>query len=120
MTVPRTLGRGIGLRNSTPVRLSSASFAGAKLGGGGGGGGGGENLEKVRDILFGAQMRDQDRRFGRLEERLAKDLADVREETKARLESLEAYLKKEVQSLVDRLKNESSQRGDAIKAVSQE
>jgi hypothetical protein len=81
---------------------------------------GGENLDKVRDILFGAQMRDQDRRFARLEERLAKDLADVRDETKARLESLEAYVKKEVQTLIDRLKNESSQRNDAVKGVSQE
>ncbi len=33
------------------------------------------NLEKVRDILFGAQMRDYDRRFARLEERLVKEAA---------------------------------------------
>ena len=29
------------------------------------------NIDKVRDILFGGQMRDYDRRFARLEERLA-------------------------------------------------
>jgi len=87
---------------------------------GGGTGGGGENLDKVRDILFGAQMRDQDRRFGRLEERLAKDLSDLREESRARMDSLEAYVKKEIQTLVDRLKTESGQRADAIKGITQE
>jgi hypothetical protein len=83
-------------------------------------GAGGENLDKVRDILFGSQMRDQDRRFARLEERLAKDLSDVRDESRARLDSLEAYLKKELQTLVDRLKAESGQRADAVKGISQE
>ena len=36
----------------------------------------GGNIEKVRDILFGSQMRDTDRRFSRLEDRLAQDTAD--------------------------------------------
>ena len=33
---------------------------------------GGASIDKVRDILLGAQMRDSDRRFARLEERLLK------------------------------------------------
>lgn len=79
-----------------------------------------ENLDKVRDILFGAQMRDADRRFLRLEERLGKDLTDVREETRKRLESLEAFAKKEVQSLVERQKSEQGQRTEAVKELMQE
>ncbi len=50
-----------------------------------------ENLDKVRDILFGSQMRDNERRFGRLEERLAKEAGDLRDETRKRLDSLEVY-----------------------------
>src|SRR5438094_3400039 len=57
---------------------------------------GGENLDKVRDILFGAQLRDSDRRFSRLEETLAKQVTELREESRKRLDSLEAFLKKEL------------------------
>src|SRR5262245_36278718 len=38
---------------------------------------GGASLDKVRDILFGVQMRDYERRFARLEERLLKDTSDL-------------------------------------------
>ena len=43
---------------------------------------GGASLDKVRDILFGVQMRDYDRRFARLEERLVKETADLKDEVK--------------------------------------
>lgn len=68
------------------------------------------NLEKVRDILFGAQMRDYDKRFNRLEERLIKEANDVREETRRRFETLETYIKQEISALSDRLKSENQQR----------
>src|SRR3954452_3450629 len=76
------------------------------------GAGGGENLDKVRDILFGSQMRDTDKRFARLEERVAKELSDVRDESRKRLDALETFIKREVQSLLDRIKKEESQRID--------
>jgi hypothetical protein len=82
--------------------------------------GGVENLDKVRDILFGSQMRDNEKRFARLEERVLKESTDVREEGRKRLESLEAFVRKEVQSLVERAKNEQTQRGEAIKEVAAE
>ncbi len=68
------------------------------------------NLEKVRDILFGAQMRDYDKRFNRLEERLLKEASDVREETRRRFETLETYIKQEIGALSDRLRGENQQR----------
>ena len=80
----------------------------------------GENLEKVRDILFGAQMRDHDKRFARIEERLSKDLTDLRDETRKRIDSLEAYIKREAQSLAERLKTEQAQRAEAVKEIGQE
>jgi phage gp36-like protein len=78
------------------------------------------SLAKVRDILFGHQMREVERRFTRLEERLLKECADLRDETRKRLDSLETYIKKEVESIADRLKNEQVERGKAVKAVAEE
>ena len=40
------------------------------------------NLAKVRDILFGAQMRENDKRFSRLEERLVKEIGELQRTTK--------------------------------------
>jgi DNA repair exonuclease SbcCD ATPase subunit len=82
-------------------------------------GAGGESLEKVRDILFGAQMRDQEKRFARVDERIAKETGDLREEIRRRLDSLEAYVKKEVQSLLERIRNEHEEREEADKELSQ-
>src|SRR6185295_6529950 len=65
---------------------------------------GGGNVDKIRDILFGTQMRDYEKRFVRLEERLLKESADLREDVKRRFDSLEIYVKKELESLTDRLK----------------
>lgn len=75
----------------------------------------GGNLEKVRDLLFGGQMRDYDRRFVRLEERLLKETADLREDLKRQLAALETYLKAEVESLSDRLRAEQDVRAAGVK-----
>ena len=53
---------------------------------------GGANLDKVRDLLFGGQMRDYDRKFARLEERLVKETAELRDDVKKRLAAIEALL----------------------------
>lgn len=78
------------------------------------------NLEKVRDILFGAQMRDYDKRFNRLEERLIKEANDVREETRRRFETLETYIKQEINALSDRLKAENQQRNESGEETTRE
>ncbi len=71
------------------------------------------NLEKVRDILFGHQMREVDRRFVRLEERIVKETRDLREDMKRRLDALEAYTNKETEALSTQLRNEQAERVDA-------
>ncbi len=65
-----------------------------------------DNLEKVRDILFGAQMRDYELRFTHLEEGLLKESADLREETRLRFDTLENFIKQEISALSDRVKAE--------------
>ena len=82
--------------------------------------GAGGNLDKVRDLLFGAQMRDMEKLFARLEERLQKDLTELKEETRGRFESLEVFLRKEIESLTDQLKAEQEARQQAILTLTQE
>jgi uncharacterized protein YaaN involved in tellurite resistance len=80
----------------------------------------GANVDKIRDILFGSQMRDYDKRFARLEERLSRDAAALREELKKRLDTLEAFVQQEVESLSQRLKNEKTERTDGVKDLDRE
>jgi hypothetical protein len=78
------------------------------------------SLDKVRDILFGNQMKDVDRKLVRLEERLSKECSNLRDETRKRLDSLENYIKQEVGSLSDRLKAEQSEREIGVKSLAEE
>lgn len=78
------------------------------------------NIDKIRDILFGSQSRDFERRFGRLEERITKDVADMRDETRKKLDSLEEFIKGEVRSLSERIASEQSSRSDAVRDLASE
>jgi uncharacterized protein YaaN involved in tellurite resistance len=78
------------------------------------------NLDKIRDILFGAQAREQDRRFAQLEQHLIREATDLRNDLKRRFESLEEYIKKAVDELTSRLTKEQEVRGDSVKKLAQE
>lgn len=79
---------------------------------------GGGNIDKIRDILFGVQMRDYEKRFARLEERLIKEAGDLRDDTKKRFDALEQFIKQEFESLSLRLAAEQNARGEAVDALS--
>lgn len=78
------------------------------------------NVDKIRDILFGSQMRDYENRFIRLEETLTKEIADLKETTRKRFENLESYVKKELESVQARMKTERDERSEATKLLSRE
>ena len=78
------------------------------------------NLEKIRDILVGSQMREVEKRFARLEERLIKLSSDLRDDLNKSLASLETFVKKEIESLNDRFLTESNERRGAMKTLSLE
>ena len=78
------------------------------------------SLSKVRDILVGSQMRELDKKFSRLEDRLVKECNDLRDETRKRLDTLENYIKEEADSLSYRAKNEQVKRDEAVKAINEE
>src|SRR5581483_11374112 len=71
--------------------------------------GSGNNLEQIREILFGGQMREVETRFARLEDRLAKLSYDLRDDLNRSLASLETFVKKEIESLNDRFLAESNE-----------
>ena len=75
--------------------------------------GGGASIDKVRDLLFGGQLRELDRRFARLEERLVKETNQLRQDMQARIDALEAYARKESDSLGDQIRAEHQDRVDA-------
>jgi flagellar hook-basal body complex protein FliE len=78
------------------------------------------SVDKIRDILFGNQMRDFDRRFSQMEDRLGKATLDLRDETQKRMEALELFFKKELESLKHRMKSESEERADGDSRLNDE
>jgi uncharacterized protein YijF (DUF1287 family) len=82
--------------------------------------GGAANLDKVRDILFGGQMRDLDQRFARVEERLTRETADLAEDVRKRLASVEQYAATEAEALAQRIKGEYEARTMATKELSRQ
>jgi uncharacterized phage infection (PIP) family protein YhgE len=80
----------------------------------------GASVDKIRDILFGSQIKNYETRFGRLEGALARETAEIKDTLQRRLESLEAFFKKETESLAARLKAEREERQEVLNEVSRE
>ena len=77
------------------------------------------NVNKIRDILFGGQMRDYDRRFAELDSRLAADVERLSKDLSARMDNLESYIARELATLTERLTQEKTERS-ADREASQE
>ncbi len=82
--------------------------------------GGAGNVDKIRDILFGSQMRDYEARFARLEEALVKETVEIRETSRRRFDQIEAYIKKEFEAVQARFKTERDERLDTASLHSRE
>jgi hypothetical protein len=92
-----------------PVTTSAATPASAAREAEGG------NVDKIRDILFGAQMRDYDRRFSGLEDRLLQEAATLRDEVARRLSATDQYVRGELDDLTSRLTTEQRERTQGIR-----
>jgi len=80
----------------------------------------GANVDKIRDILFGSNMREYEKRFVRLEERLTKSSEALRDDLKKRFDSLESYVKDELEAIATRLKAEKVERSENLKELTRE
>ncbi len=82
--------------------------------------GGGGNVDKIRDILFGSQMRDYEARFARLEETLVKETLEIRESNRRRFDQLETYIKREFETVQSRFKTDRDERHETHAQQSRE
>ena len=78
-----------------------------------------DNLNKIRDILFGEQVQTQHQRFERLEDRLSQECADLRTDFHTRLDQLESRLSHRLDNLFEQLRREETTRGDETVALRQ-
>jgi hypothetical protein len=74
-------------------------------------------VEKIRELLFGNQMQDYDRRFTGLEERYQQKLRDVESEAARSLSNLESMIKKQLESVANQFREEKDLRADADKEL---
>jgi uncharacterized protein YicC (UPF0701 family) len=77
-------------------------------------------VDRIRDILFGSQMRDYDGRFQRLDERLAREASEMRADVQKRIDALEAFFKGETESLRNRLSSEQSERAQHVEKLARD
>ena len=79
-----------------------------------------ESLDKVRDILFGGQMRAVESRLQGLEERLMREQAGMRSDFNKQLADVDASAKRDAQVLGERLAAERAKRTEELKSLSSE
>jgi hypothetical protein len=73
------------------------------------------SLERTREILFGPNLREIEKRFGRLEERLSREVGEAREEFRRRLEQFETHIKSEIETLNGHVGTEREERSRLLK-----
>jgi DNA anti-recombination protein RmuC len=76
-----------------------------------------ESLDKVRDILFGGQMRAVEGRLQALEERVLHEQAQMRADLSKQIAGVEAEARRELQSLAEQLAADRAKRAEELKAL---
>ena len=72
-------------------------------------------VDKMRELLFGNQMQDYDKRFSVLEDRFQHRMRDLESESSRSLTNLEATIKKQLESVAGQFREEKDLRADADK-----
>ena len=79
-----------------------------------------ENLDAVRDILFGGQMRTVETRLRNIEERFQGELESLRAEFTKRAGELDQFARKETQALHERAAAENDARVQSLRELANE
>jgi len=74
-------------------------------------------VDKIRELLFGNQMQDYDRRFSLLDDRFQQKLRDQEGELARNMGSLESLIKKQLESIAGQVRQEQDLRADADKEL---
>ena len=72
-------------------------------------------VDKMRELLFGNQMQDYDKRFAVLDDRFQQRLRDLESESSRGLSNLETTMKKQLESVAGQFREEKDLRADADK-----
>lgn len=78
-----------------------------------------ENIGKIRDILFGSQAKQIEKKLMAMEGRIEKGFASMRSETKSTLETLEQFTRKELRAIADQLNQEKTERMESADTLSE-
>ncbi len=76
-----------------------------------------ENISKIRDILFGNNMHEYEKRFESLEEKLNNSIMENRQETDKKISNLENFIIKEIKQLNEKLVEEEAARIKSDKKI---
>src|SRR5262245_41454607 len=79
-----------------------------------------DSLEQLREILFGATQRDFEQRLIRVDGYFASRFHDLEQETRRRIEVLEAHLKKETEAFTARVEGQFVESSDTVRNLSRE
>ncbi len=71
-----------------------------------------ENVDKIREILFGGKMRDYEQRFVELEKRLVRSIEQTSAKFEKQIERIDAYAKREIDKISEQVKAERKARLD--------
>ena len=80
----------------------------------------GASVDKIRDILFGSQIKNYEARFARLEENLVRETVELKEVMRRRFESLEGFFRSETEALAARLKAEREERTGNVSTLTRD
>jgi hypothetical protein len=75
------------------------------------------SVDKIRDIIFGTQIKNYDARLLRLEESFAREVSELKDMIRSRLESTESFFKKESDALSTRVKSEREERTSLVSSL---
>jgi hypothetical protein len=74
-------------------------------------------VDKIRELLFGNQMQDYDRRFAVLEQRFQQKMRDLEGESARALQTMESSIKKQMESIASQVRQEQDLRAEADKEL---
>jgi hypothetical protein len=75
------------------------------------------DLERIREILYGSERRDSEKRLVDLEQRMEEHATRMDLEIQSRMEAFENQIKQEVRTLGSEISSEQRRRADALEAT---
>ena len=106
ISVPLENPKNPGADNGSNIQNGAADIAGG--------------IDKIRDLIFGNQMQDYEKRFSRLEERMFKEMNVSKNESKKNFDSLEKFVNKEFESLKNQISAEQNTRTESFRELSRQ